>query len=244
MFMITDLTARGYVPRPDVSNIKYEPYLYRVWVVSNKANLRKFEWVSGDPDDIYERPGTHYEGRGTIPANTPILVWEEFIADSTEYITFNADRPDMTTFHKWKNSDWETDTTGDVHWTVPEELNMMFAAQDDLASGDLKILIRFYYRSTGLNINQNQQNSMLMLGMRGDGGHGYYGVDVPGGGDPDPDIPVCIRNVYDLTQSNGEVVSVTYYNLQGVQSSRPFNGINIVVTRYSNGTTSTTKILR
>lgn len=42
----------------------------------------------------------------------------------------------------------------------------------------------------------------------------------------------------------GEVLSVTYYNVAGVQSSKPFDGINIVVTRYTDGTASTAKVVR
>ena len=41
---------------------------------------------------------------------------------------------------------------------------------------------------------------------------------------------------------NGEVESKTYYNVQGMESDKPFEGINIVVTRYSNGATTTTKV--
>lgn len=41
-----------------------------------------------------------------------------------------------------------------------------------------------------------------------------------------------------------EVVAVHYYNLMGVQSSKPFDGINIVVTTYSDGSRTSKKILR
>ena len=41
-----------------------------------------------------------------------------------------------------------------------------------------------------------------------------------------------------------KVTSVTYYNLMGQQSSKPFEGVNIVVTRYSDGTTSTAKVIQ
>lgn len=40
------------------------------------------------------------------------------------------------------------------------------------------------------------------------------------------------------------VESVRYYNMMGMESKTPFEGINIVVTRYTDGSTSTTKILR
>ena len=41
-----------------------------------------------------------------------------------------------------------------------------------------------------------------------------------------------------------EVVSVRYYNLTGIESSKPFEGINIVVTTYSDGSRVSKKILR
>ena len=43
---------------------------------------------------------------------------------------------------------------------------------------------------------------------------------------------------------SGQVISHTYYNLAGMSSATPFDGINIVVTRYSDGTTSTAKVFR
>jgi len=44
--------------------------------------------------------------------------------------------------------------------------------------------------------------------------------------------------------ANREVVGVTYVNTLGQQSSRPFEGVNMVVTRYSDGTTTTTKVVK
>ncbi len=41
-----------------------------------------------------------------------------------------------------------------------------------------------------------------------------------------------------------EVVGVKYYNVAGIESNTPFDGVNIVVTRYSDGSTTTTKILK
>ena len=41
-----------------------------------------------------------------------------------------------------------------------------------------------------------------------------------------------------------QVVSQTYYNIAGMTSNKPFDGINIVVTRYSDGSQAATKIIR
>lgn len=44
---------------------------------------------------------------------------------------------------------------------------------------------------------------------------------------------------------NGKTIkSVRYYNMMGMESETPFEGINIVVTYYSDGTRSTAKVLR
>ena len=53
------------------------------------------------------------------------------------------------------------------------------------------------------------------------------------------DVPTAINTV----EATGKVVNVKYYNLMGVESSTPFDGVNIVVTTYDNGSRSTSKIL-
>ena len=43
---------------------------------------------------------------------------------------------------------------------------------------------------------------------------------------------------------SGTEVGKTYYNLQGIASDTPYDGMNIVVTHYSDGTTKSTKVMR
>ena len=48
-----------------------------------------------------------------------------------------------------------------------------------------------------------------------------------------------------VTEINaGNETGKTYYNLQGIASDTPYDGLNIVVTRYSDGTTKSTKFMR
>ena len=54
--------------------------------------------------------------------------------------------------------------------------------------------------------------------------------------------PTAVHEIIDLTAK--DVVSVRYYNLMGVESEKPFEGINIVVTRYADGSISSSKIMR
>lgn len=53
-------------------------------------------------------------------------------------------------------------------------------------------------------------------------------------------IPTGISTV----KTGAQVESVRYYNTIGVESSEPFKGVNIVVTRYSDGNTITSKMIR
>ena len=46
-----------------------------------------------------------------------------------------------------------------------------------------------------------------------------------------------------LTASANEVVSVTYCDLAGRMSNKPFSGVNIVVTRYASGATVTNRVV-
>ena len=53
-------------------------------------------------------------------------------------------------------------------------------------------------------------------------------------------LPTAINGVV----SNAQPANVEYINLAGVRSSKPFSGVNIVVTRYTDGSTTTTKVIR
>ena len=44
--------------------------------------------------------------------------------------------------------------------------------------------------------------------------------------------------------ANKKVVSVKYVNIAGIESTTPFQGVNIVVTRYDDGSQSTTKVIK
>ena len=49
-------------------------------------------------------------------------------------------------------------------------------------------------------------------------------------------VPTYLEEMYGTMINN-----VTYYNLQGTSSDKPFKGMNIVVTRYANGKVVTEK---
>ena len=53
-----------------------------------------------------------------------------------------------------------------------------------------------------------------------------------------------ITAVNDINATTKTVRQVRYYNLAGIESSEPFDGINVVVTTYTDGSKSTAKILK
>jgi hypothetical protein len=53
-----------------------------------------------------------------------------------------------------------------------------------------------------------------------------------------------IITTIDSIEVGGKVKSVKYYNTLGIVSDRPFKGVNIVVTEYTDGSRTTTKILK
>lgn len=53
------------------------------------------------------------------------------------------------------------------------------------------------------------------------------------------DVPTAINTV----ETSGKIVDVKYYNMLGIESATPFNGVNIVVTTYDNGNCTTSKKL-
>ena len=55
-------------------------------------------------------------------------------------------------------------------------------------------------------------------------------------------VITAVEDVTDVVSR--EVADVKYVNMAGMVSNRPFDGVNIVVTRYTDGSTSTMKILK
>lgn len=72
----------------------------------------------------------------------------------------------------------------------------------------------------------------------------YKNVDDPISLAVAPKLKYNVNTAISTVSTNKQVTGVTYYNVAGVASVTPFDGINIVVTRYSDGSQTTTKILR
>lgn len=75
-------------------------------------------------------------------------------------------------------------------------------------------------------------------------GQWYQNVDDPLSLAVAPVLKYAEPTAISTVAANKQVVSRTYYNLAGIASDTPFDGINIVVTRYSDGSQSATKLIR
>ena len=215
------LEALGDLPSTDVTNIVYEPYMFRVWIQSPGNNLRGCNLIAADPNRP-ERPGEHWEGDGTSYGSVPVLVYEEETSDGHLYKDVQAP---------------------EVGNNVPWPSRIQFGALDAGLS-DLIVYVRFYYKSTGEGISDEGSKYMLRGNRDGEGDEtpevpGYYATE-------DNDNPDVTTGFIELWNDfiHGEVVSTTYVNSLGMQSDQPFDGVNIVVTRYSDGTVRTTKVVR
>jgi hypothetical protein len=94
-------------------------------------------------------------------------------------------------------------------------------------NAQISVIVRAYY------LPGNAQ--MKLSGNR----DGLYGIS-ESGGESSFDLPTGIADISFIK----EIVGVTYVNAMGMKSATPFDGLNIVVTRYSDGTITSTKIFR
>ena len=130
---------------------------------------------------------------------------------------------------------------GDVGQQTSYDNQLIFGAG---AMDKPEILVRFYYRTKVKDIivpenptDPTDEPTTLREPTREVDQYGrYYAVE-----DGYSDNPSTGVDEYRYV---GEVVEQMYYNVQGMKSETPFSGINIVVTRYSDGTTTTTKVVR
>ena len=102
---------------------------------------------------------------------------------------------------------------------------------DELAFGatvnaSINFVVRFYYKVVGANFTRDLNDDEPL----------YYVVELSM---PWENIPTGVAEI-----NTSDEVSKTYYNAQGVKSDKPFDGVNIVITRYSDGSTKTTKVVR
>ena len=105
---------------------------------------------------------------------------------------------------------------------------------------DMNFVVRLYFTKKS-NLQTTQSGAPLLRAEGVQDGAKFFIVE--------QQIPYTVKANQVITgvislDNARQVVSEKYYNPAGIESDTPFKGVNIVVTRYSDGSTTTTKILK
>ena len=136
----------------------------------------------------------------------------------------NDTETERETFELIEDYEADEDET-QVGFGDPESYRYEFGATAASADGGISFLIRLYYQVEP-NIPLKYPSWMPL----------YYVVET--------EVPWSefITGVSEINA--GKEIGKTYYNLQGIASDTPYDGMNIVVTHYSDGTTKSAKFVR
>ena len=119
-------------------------------------------------------------------------------------------------------------------WNGETRMPWAFGVEVGESATNITFLIRFYYKKV---VTDAQQSSKLMGNRDGEDAEEYFAVQCEG------DAQGIVTAINEIL--NGRIpIETTYVNAQGMTSNKPFDGLNIVVTRYSDGSTTTTKVVR
>lgn len=190
------------------------PYLVRAWLLENE-NV-PFYSIKRVPNEN-DPSNTHIEADEEL--TYPKLLGQQEL--NAEMIG-----GDLHIGYDWNESQ-SPSPWGDV---FPENI---FAAPSDMSGENITIAARVYYYRLPESSNSRS--------LRADGdeapedGYGYGEGEGEGNG-----IPTAVSSIF----TDRQVVDVKYVNTIGMQSDKPFDGVNIVVTRYSDGSITTTKVLK
>ena len=260
LYMLDNIDADGYLPSVNTATVQYEPYMFRVFVESKNGKLRNYTTVDAVPGS--DTQGEHLVGVETKEADKhgPKCVWTAYVntyddetlealntaygnefkdpADGEKFdIKFHKDTVDRaggSSNNGIGNQDWNKDANNAMFGAVNLPTTTTQNGQVVIDKDDLTIFVRFYYIVKGMSAGHKP----WLTTRDGDEDSGAgYGVEGESG---TTGAATAVSEIHYL----GEIESQTYYNVQGMQSDKPFDGINIVVTRYSNGTTSVTKVIK
>ena len=246
LYMLDNINAIGYLPPQSLTKVKFEPYMFRVFVESDNGMLRPFKYVKDD------------KGNNVITADEegsttgPICVWSGYIKrDDTGKIINDPENgatidsigtygPYLYTKNKVNranpNDEWTLDENNAIFGALDE---LIITGYDndgkpilrDIPEEDLRIFVRFYFSVMGEAADHTPWTRVE--GSRS--GNGAESSGSAAGG-----VATGVKEL----QYHGEVVETIYYNVQGMMSDKPFDGVNVVVTRYSDGATVISKVVR
>ncbi len=153
-------------------------------------------------------------------------------------------RDDLETFH----SNWTQSGTDEVMGTFGAQKLREYDGETGVIEAlPMTFIVRAYYtRTANLDLTAPNSNPNIGQAPRRDGeaaDGNFYIVEytLPFTLDAnDSEIVTSVGSIF----TERQVVGVTYVNALGQQSDKPFDGVNIVVTRYSDGSITTSKVLK
>jgi len=211
-------------------------------------------WRQVDPTILGEQLETRKKVRVTSSGE---YMYEELkIGDSELSADYLADktigeRPVLPgTVFEIEDGEW---VSGDNHGTqedaIDSEVRATFGAQklrtdetDNSVIDKLtaKFIVRMYFTRSE-NLIPSAGAPRRAISAIPD--NNYYIVEATENVDIDANSDNIVTGIVSQ-RYNREVSGVMYYNAMGLPSVTPWQGVNIVVTRYTDGTTSTTKVIK
>lgn len=255
LYMLDNIHAIGYLPPESLTKVKFEPYMFRIFVESKNGLLRPYKYVEDDngnkiitADEDGSTTGPtcvwsgymNYDKYGNVILNDPEVIPDNNgagiqFANGKYYYTKNKVERDAATEDD-PNPVWDKDANNAIFGALDElvvtglDNNGNPILRQQIPVDDLKIFVRFYFCVKGEGAGHT-----VIRGESSRSGNGAESDGSAAGG-----TATGLSEVQYL----GEAVSTTYYNAQGMVSDQPFDGINIVVTRFSNGATSVSKVIK
>lgn len=219
------------IPVSDNDQLKdYDLYKVRVWRQVNPSLLR---------EETFDKAGRNRSERVTATG--------EFLMEEVDHEIFSRESV-FNTSNKYALGNNPNLTDFYPNWTIAgsNEVMATFGAQklreninetgviDELP---MTFIIRAYYTRTA---NLGEQGNMLRgVDKALDGKYYIAEYTLP--------YTLTSNNIVTGLQTvtvDRHVTAVTYYNVMGQPSAKPYDGVNIIVTQYSDGTTTTAKVVK
>jgi hypothetical protein len=226
-------------------------------VVNGVESPYTIEGLTPETEYVVEVQGTDEAKRvspWSDPVNFTTLAEGQEPEETTYYITggfnnWNADDPDELTEEGYTftavdnggqfDLDFKLLTAGENDWIwiggIDETGAHCFAITEDLMTSGTEITLY----DDGENFRLPAAGTYTVTLVREEGAKGLIeGAKIVVTKENDP-ITVGVNDI-----NAKAVAGVKYYNLAGVESNKPFDGVNVMVTTYTDGTKAAAKVIK
>ena len=226
-------------------------------VVNGVESPYTIEGLTPETEYVVEVQGTDETKRvspWSDPVNFTTLAEGQVPEETTYYITggfngWNADDPDELTEEGYTftavdnggqfDLDFKLLTAGENDWIwiggIDENNVGCFAITEELMTSATEISLY----DDGANFRLPAAGTYTVTLVREEGAKGLIeGAKIVVTKENDP-VTVGVNDI-----NSKAVAGVKYYNLAGVESNKPFDGVNVMVTTYTDGTKAAAKVIK